>query len=162
MTCIAVALLSLAGIGFGDSGGEQVEIRRLTTVVITETVDDCVAFWTDRLGFEETMSVPAQQPGETGKQFAAVSNGHHELMFQTLRSSEEDLPGAFGLAEPRSFMLYVDVPSLDSAIERMDDLEPAVSRRTTFYGSEEIGYRDPCGVLVVLAEFLEKTDEGSG
>ncbi|MDJ0712481.1 MAG: hypothetical protein QNJ14_19005 [Woeseiaceae bacterium] len=138
------------------------EIKRLTTVVITETVDDCVAFWTDRLGFKETMSVPATQPGETGKQFAAVTNGQHELMFQTLRSSDEDLPGAFGLAEPRSFMLYVDVPSLDGAIERMHDLEPAVSRRTTFYGSEEIGYRDPCGVLVVLAEFPEAANEDSG
>ena len=57
-------------------------------------------------------------------------------------------------------MLYVEVPDLDAAIERMAGLEPAISRRTTFYGSNEIGYRDPCGTIVVLAEFPEGTPEG--
>ena len=47
------------------------------------------------------------------------------------------------------------VADLDAAIERMKGLEPEVSRRTTFYGSDEIGYRDPCGTLVVLAHFPE-------
>ena len=136
------------------------EIKRLTTVIITENVDDCVAFWTGRLGFEQTMVVPAQQPGESGNQFAAVVSGRHELMFQTLKSSEEDLPGAFALADPGNFMLYVDVPDLDAASERMKGLEPAVSRRTTFYGAHEIGYRDPCGTLVVFAEFPDDAEAG--
>lgn len=134
------------------------EINRVTTVIITDNVDECATFWTERLGFEQTMAVPAQQPGETGNQFAAVGDGNHELMFQSFKSSEVDLPGAFALADPPSFMLFLEVADLDAAIERMHGLEPAVSRRTTFYGSNEIGYRDPCGTLVVLAEF-PKTPE---
>jgi len=137
------------------------EIKRVTTVIITDNVDDCVTFWIERLDFEQTMAVPAQQPGETGNQFAAIGNGNHELMFQSFKSTDDDLPGAFARADPRSFMLYLDVSDLDAAIERMKGLEPAVSRRTTFYGSNEIGYRDPCGTLVVLAEFPETPGEES-
>ncbi len=138
------------------------DIRRVTTVIITDKVDECAAFWTERLGFEQTVHVPAQQPGETGNQFVAVRNGNHELMFQSFTSSEEDLPGAFGRSDPASFMLFIEVADLDAAIERMQGLEPAVSRRATFYGSNEIGYRDPGGTLVVLAEFPETpVEEGA-
>lgn len=134
------------------------EVKRVTTTILTDDVDACVAFWTERLDFEQTMSVPAQQPGETGNQFAAVSDGRHELMFQTFKSTEEDLPGMYVPTDKRSFMLYVEVPDLDAAIERMQGLEAAVSRRQTFYGADEIGYHDPCGVLVILAEFPEAAD----
>ncbi len=133
------------------------DVRRVTTVMMVDNVDECVAFWTRHFDFEQTMAVPAQQPGETGNQFAAVSRGHHELMFQSFKSTEEDLPGAFAPSSSRSYMLYLEVADLDAAIERMRGLEPAVSRRTTFYGSNEIGYRDPCGTLVVLAEFPEQS-----
>ena len=158
---IVLALLLVVGVDLSAWGGAAVEIKRVTTVIITDNVDDCVTFWTERLDFELTLAVPAQQPGETGNQFAAVGNGNHELMFQSFKSSEDDLPGAFALADPRSFMLFLEVADLDAAIERMKGLEPAVSRRTTFYGSIEIGYRDPCGTLVVLAEFPKAPEEGS-
>ena len=137
------------------------EAKRLTTVVLTEDVDACSKFWTERLGFEQTMAVPAQQPGATGSQFAAVQNGKLELMFQSFKSAEDELPGLFAQGPSQSFLLYVEVPDLDAAIERMSGLEPAISRRTTFYGSNEIGYRDPCGTIVVLAEFPEQAPEGN-
>ena len=41
----------------------------------------------------------------------------------------------------------------------MEGLEAEVDRRKTFYGSEEIAYRDPCGTLVVLAEFAQSADD---
>ena len=137
------------------------ELKRVTTVVFTDDVDSCSAFYIERLGFEQTMAVPAQQPGETGNQFAAITNGSHELMFQTFKSAEDDAPGAVAKANPPSFMLYIEVPNLDAAIERMQGLTPAIARRKTFYGSEEIGYRDPCGTVVVLAEFPDSPDEAS-
>lgn len=131
----------------------------MTATILAEDVDSCAAFWTERLGFEQTIAVPAQQPGETGNQFVAVSNSRHEVMFQSFRSTEDELPGMFASAELRSFMMYVEVSDLDAAIDRMQGLEPAVSRRTTFYGSEEIGYRDPCGTMVILAEFAAAAAE---
>ena len=137
------------------------QLKRVTTVVFTDDVDACSAFYTERLGFEQTMAVPAQQPGETGSQFAAITSGTHELMFQTFKSAEDDAPGAVARANPPSFMLYIEVPSLDAAIERMQGLAPAIARRKTFYGSEEIGYRDPCGTVVVLAEFQDSPDEAA-
>jgi hypothetical protein len=82
-------------------------------------------------------------------------------MFQTIKSAEDELPGVFALSDPRSFLLYIEVADLDAAIKRMKGLEPAVARRKTFYGSEEIGYRDPCGTLVVFAEFLQPEGDDS-
>ena len=116
---IGVALLLAVGVDISAWGGTAVELKRVTTVIITDNVDDCVTFWTERLDFEQTLAVPAQQPGETGNQFAAVGNGNHELMFQSFKSSEDDLPGAFALADYPSFMLFLEVTDLDAAIERM-------------------------------------------
>jgi len=138
------------------------QLKRVTTVIFTDHVDDCSDFYTRRLGFEQTIAVPAQQPGETGSQFVALGSGDHELMFQSFRSAEDDAPGAVARANPPSFMLYVEVRNLDEAIERMRGLEPAISRRQTPYGSEEIGFRDPCGTVVVLAEFPETPEKTPG
>jgi catechol 2,3-dioxygenase-like lactoylglutathione lyase family enzyme len=156
---IATGMILAMGIGPTAFGGSGMQLKRVTTVVFTDDVDGCTAFYTDRLDFELTMAVPAQEPEDIGSQFAAVTNGRHELMFQTFASAEKDAPGAVARSNPPSFMLYVEVPDLDAAIERMQGLEPAISRRQTFYGSEEIAYRDPCGTVVVLAEFPEATTE---
>ena len=147
--------------GTGSFGGEALEIKRVVTTILADDVDTCAAFWIERLGFQQTIAVPAQEPGETGNQFVSVGNDRHEVMFQSIKSAEEELPGVFSLANPRSFMLYIEVGDLGAAIERMQGLEPAITRRTTFYGSEEIGYRDPCGTLVVLADFSGAQEEDS-
>jgi catechol 2,3-dioxygenase-like lactoylglutathione lyase family enzyme len=142
------------------AGGTEMQLKRVTTILFTDDVDACSAFYTERLGFEQTMAVPARQPGETGNQFAAATNGQYELMFQSFKSAEDDVPGVVGRAHPPSFMLYLEVPDLDAAIARMEGLEPAISRRKTFYGSDEIGYRDPSGTVVILAEFpAEKSED---
>jgi catechol 2,3-dioxygenase-like lactoylglutathione lyase family enzyme len=158
---VVAALVLALGWATGASGGTEMQLKRLTTVVFTDDVDACSTFYTRRLGFEQTMAVPTQQPGETGNQFVAITNGRHELMFQTFKSAEADAPGAVAPADPPSFMLYLEVASLDLAIEGMKGLEPAITRRRTFYGSEEIGYRDPCGIIVVLAEFHEDAQDAS-
>ena len=51
-------------------------------------------------------AVPAQQPDETGNQFAAISNGSHELMFQTFKSAEDDAPA--GTEPSHDFQLPAD------------------------------------------------------
>ncbi len=140
------------------------QLKRLTTVVFTDHVDECVAFYCERLGFERTITVPSDEVDGSESQFAAIQSGTHELMFQTFASAERDAPGAVARSTPPSFMLYVEVPDLDSAIQGMNGLAPVISRRTTFYGSEEIAYRDPCGTVVVLAEFPQSSavpSEGS-
>ena len=156
VTTLLVLALSIGTNVFAE---ETVEVKRLTTTVLVENADACATFWTERLGFEQTIAVPAQQPGETGNQFIAVASDRHELMFQSISNAESELPGMFTLEQKATFMLYVEVSDLDAAVERMVGLEPAITRRTTFYGSEEVGYRDPCGTLVILAEFPPPPEE---
>lgn len=159
---VIVVLILVIGTGTLAQEEDEMQLKRVTTVVFTDDVDASAAFYTERLGFELTMAVPAQQPGASGSQFAAVTNGSYELMFQSFKSAEDDAPGTVARATPPSYMLYLEVPSLDAAIGRMAGLEPAISRRETFYGSDEIGYRDPNGTVVVLAEFPESAEGTSG
>ena len=160
---VAAALGLAVSVPNAARGGDVLDLKRVTTVIFTDDVDTCAAFYIERLGFVESLSVPTQEPGQSGSQFVALRSGAHELMLQSFQSAETDAPGTVARAKPRSFMLYIEVDSLDAAIERMAGLDPVLSRRTTFYGSEEVAYRAPCGTVVVLAEFpnTEKSDPDS-
>jgi catechol 2,3-dioxygenase-like lactoylglutathione lyase family enzyme len=149
----ASALLVSPGITADETS--PMELKRLTQVIYTDDVDGCVAFWTDRLGFEITMAVPAQQPDQTGSQFAGISNGTTELMYQSFAAAEEEAPGLVVPADPRSFTLFLEVDDLDAAISRMAGLTPVVERHQTFYGADEISYRSNCGTIVTFAQFAE-------
>lgn len=52
-------------------------LKQLTPVLIVAQVEECVAFWVDRLGFEVTNKVP----GDDGKLvFASVQKGPIEAL----------------------------------------------------------------------------------
>jgi len=131
----------------------KMTLKRMTTVVYTDDVDACAAFWTDRVGLPVTMSVPSQLPGATGNQFVAVGDERIELMIQDFASAEAAHPGLVAAADPRSYTLFVEVDDLEALIARMVGLSPVVARNQTFYGADEISYRAPCGSVVTFAAF---------
>ena len=134
-------------------------IKKITPVIFTDDVDGCTTFWIERLGFELTMSVPAQQAGQGANQFALISDGNLELMYQSFASVDEDLPGAVEPVSKPNFTLFVEVEDRSALMARMDGLSPEVTPRETFYGALEVGYRSPCNTLVVFAEFPERPSE---
>ncbi|HEY0780477.1 MAG TPA: hypothetical protein VGD56_21150 [Gemmatirosa sp.] len=132
-------------------------IRSLTPVLYVDRIEPVLPFWVDRLGFTVVAEVPH---GDTIG-FALLQRDGVELMYQTRASVAADVPAALsfdgrpdGGAAGRvpSGGLYVDVPDLDAVARAFADQPPVVPRRRTFYGTDEIGWREPGGHVVLFAQ----------
>ncbi|MGE0159147.1 MAG: VOC family protein [Gemmatimonadales bacterium] len=132
-------------------------VKKATPIVVVDEVERCLPFWTEKLGFEVTATVPH----EDRLGFAILQSGGVELMYQSRASVDADL-GASGA--PKSLAkelasstttLFVEVDRLDVVLAVLGDTPVVVPRRTTFYGMDEIFVRSPCGTLVGLAARTE-------
>ncbi len=131
-------------------------MKKLTPIVTVEAIEPCLPFWTERLGFEVTATVPH---GE-GMGFAMLNKGGVELMYQTRASIDADLGpagAAAGYADLGSRLagatstLFIEVEALDPVVEALHGADVVVPRRRTSYGMDEIFVMAPCGTLVGFA-----------
>jgi hypothetical protein len=123
-------------------------VAKATPVLAVERIEDVLPFW-EALGFKRTVEVP---DGDW-LGFVILHDGTTELMYQTYASIGHDVPAVLEAARASRAILFVEVPDLD-AVERTLAGHPVyLPRRTTFYGSTEIGYRDPAGHYVTFAQF---------
>ena len=123
--------------------------KRLTPVLVVDHVGPAVAFWRDRLGFEQQFEVP--HGDEIG--FVSLQQGEVEIMYQTRASVADDLPALAAAAH--STVLFIEVDDLDAVERAMEGAEIVVPRRTTFYGMNEIAVREPGGNVVIFAQPTE-------
>ena len=121
-------------------------MQKLTPNLIVDSVEDCLRFWVDRLGFEKTVEVP--EGDRLG--FVILKHGEVELMLQSRASLEKDMAQVAGGAH-RS-MLYCEVPSLAPIRKALGNWPHAAPERTTFYGARELIVVDPAGNTVCFAE----------
>jgi uncharacterized glyoxalase superfamily protein PhnB len=123
-------------------------MKKLTPVLYVDEIEPCLPFWTERLGFEVTGTVP--EGDRAG--FAMLEKDGVEIMYQTRASMQNDIPG---LADrPRgSAFLFIEVEDLDAVEEELSGVGKVVPRRTTEYGATEVGVLEPGGNVVVFAEF---------
>lgn len=156
----AVALLATAGSPAGASAQqtsktEEAEMQQLTPVILVEEIEPCLPFWTQRLGFERTMEVPAGD--RLG--FAAVAKDGVQVMYQSRASVLADVPAlGTGPFAKDGFGLFIVVSDLDPVLAALEGAEVLVPERRTFYGAREIGVRAPCGTTVMFAEFEEERE----
>ena len=125
-------------------------LKQLTPVLIVAQVEECVAFWVDRLGFEVTNKVP----GDDGKLvFASVQKGSIEVMYQTRASVVHDLPSAAKELDGHSVSLFITVDDLDVVVKALAGAPVVKAKHQTFYGSTEIYVKEPGGNTVGFAQF---------
>ncbi|MEQ9400491.1 MAG: hypothetical protein RJQ04_15110 [Longimicrobiales bacterium] len=135
-------------------------MKAVTPIMTVDAIEPCLSFWTDRLGFEVTATVPH----DDAIGFAMLNKGGVQLMYQSSASIDADLgaagaPTGLGAELARSHStLFIEVDALDPVIEALGDAEVVVSRRQTFYGMDEIFVRAPCGTLVGFAARLETAE----
>ena len=129
-------------------------MKKATPLITVESIEPCLPFWTEKLGFD----VPVTVPHGDAIGFAILQKGDVELMYQTRASIEADLgksgaPASLGRELSGSTStLFCEVESLDELLEVLgDDVEVLVPRRQTFYGMDEIFVRPPCGTVVGFA-----------
>ncbi len=124
-------------------------VKRITPILFVEEIEPCVKFWVDRFGFQKTAEVP-----EGNKlAFAMLQKGSIELMYQSYASADKDVTTIAQQVRKGPTFLYVEVDNLDEAISAIQGAEVVMPVRDTFYGSKEIGIKDPSGHYVTFAQF---------
>ena len=130
----------------------QLTMKKLTPVIPVEEIEPCLPFWVERLGFARTVEVPEGE--KLG--FVILARDGIEVMYQSRASLAKDVP-ALAQGELRSrTALFVEVTGLDEIIAKLKGVEIVVPERKTFYGSREMGVREPGGSVVMFAEFSEQ------
>lgn len=128
------------------------EITTITAVVPVNDVEACATFF-EKIGFHRTNEV-SENPADpsTPLGFVIMENGKAQIMFQSIVSIRNDdaslLPesGATAIA-------FLEVTNLDDVISALSGYTVFMARRTTFYGSEEIGIEGPDGHKFTFAKF---------
>ena len=125
-----------------------ITVTKITTVLAVEAVEPSLEFWERRLGFEVTVTVPHED--KLG--FAILLKDGIEVMLQSVASILADLGSTTGEVNGRSAALFIEVADLAAVENALGDYPIEMARRTTFYGTNEIGVREPGGHFVVFAE----------
>jgi uncharacterized glyoxalase superfamily protein PhnB len=121
-------------------------MKKITPVLIVETIEKNLPFWCERLGFARQVEVPHGE--HLG--FVILTSGGVEVMLQSRASIRDDI-AALASDTYRS-ALYVEVEDLAPIRAATKGLATLFEERTTFYGAREIGVRDPEGNAVLFAE----------
>ena len=127
-------------------------MNKLTPVIFVDAIEPCLPFWTDRLGFDVTVTVP--HGDELG--FAILQKGGVELMYQTHASLADDLPALGDDVRGSTTRLFIEVDDVDEVERALKGVEVLVPRRQTFYGMDEIFVRGPCGSVLGFAAPVAK------
>ncbi len=128
-------------------------VKKSTPVLLVDAIEPSLVFW-KALGFE----VQIQVPHENRLGFVAISNGRVELMYQSFDSVAADISELAIKLRGHHSTLFVEVDSLELAVESVAQAPVFMQRRTTFYGANEIGVIEPGGHYVTLAEFNAEPD----
>ena len=128
------------------------KLLRLTPVLIVDSVEPCLRFWVDRLGFKSENQVP----GPDGKLiFASVERQGIEVMYQTRASVLAEAPNTASDLAGHSVVLFITVADLDAVEEAVAGAPVVKPRHQTFYGSTEIYVREPGGNTVGFAQMSQ-------
>jgi len=120
---------------------------KITPVLIVNDAVPCVQFW-ERLGFAKIAEVPH---GDT-LGFVMLEKDGLEVMYQTIASAREDNAATAEALYVGGSCLYIDVDDLDAVVRATDGAPVVVPRRTTFYGMDEVGVKDPGGHVIIFAK----------
>lgn len=124
-------------------------IKKLTPVLFVEKIEPVLPFWTQHLGFIKTVEVP--EGDHLG--FVILQQGSVEVMYQTYASVEKDMAAILPDVRKGPTFLFIEVENLNALKPALASAAVYMPERTTFYGSREIGVKDPAGHFLTFAEF---------
>jgi len=125
------------------------KLLKSTPVLFVDAIEPSLPFWQERLGFQRQTEVP--DGDRLG--FVILGNGSVEVMYQSVAMLKQDSAAhAVRFDNDRTF-LFVEVDDIGALAKALDGFEIVMPRRETFYGSVEIGYREPGGHFVTFAQF---------
>lgn len=144
---------SLLTISNAEEKKHPMNVKKITPVLFVQDVEPCVKFWVERFGFQKTAEVP---DGDK-LAFVLLQKGNVELMYQSYASADKDVGTTISqVIRKGPTFLYVEVDNLNATISAVRGAEVTMPERKTFYGSTEIGIKDPAGHYITFAEFTQQ------
>lgn len=126
------------------------EYQTLSPNIGVKSVDETVQFYTETLGFNLIMSVPAP----TGNlQWAMVANGGATLMFQEMGNLIEEYPQLSERPILGAMTFYVKMKGMQTLYEKLQGTTfIAKEMHKTFYGADEFAIFDNNGHILTITE----------
>lgn len=126
------------------------EYQTLSPNIGVKSVDETVQFYTETLGFNLIMSVPAP----TGSlQWAMVANGGATLMFQEIGNLVEEYPQLANRPVLGTMTFYVKMKGMQTLYEKLQGTKYLAKKmHKTFYGAEEFAIFDNNGHILTVTE----------
>jgi uncharacterized glyoxalase superfamily protein PhnB len=124
-------------------------VKKLAPVLFAEKIESVLPFWTQHLGFIKTVEVP--DGDRLG--FVILQQGSAEVMYQTFASADKDVPAIAADIRKGPTLLHVEVDEFELLKAATAGMDIYLPERATFYGSREIGVRDPGGHFIIFACF---------
>jgi uncharacterized glyoxalase superfamily protein PhnB len=128
---------------------KRVMVKKLTPVLFVKEIEPVLPFWIEGLGFTKTAEVP--EGNKLG--FVILEKDGVEVMYQSYASVDKDMPGIAADIRKGPTFLYVQVDNLETVKAAVKRAEVYMPERKTFYGSTEIGVKDPSGHFITFAQF---------
>jgi uncharacterized glyoxalase superfamily protein PhnB len=128
------------------------KVKEITPVVVVDAIEPSLDLWTRQLGFQKVAEVAHE--GALG--FVMLLRDGRPLMLQTRASVAADSAAVSQALGARGVALYVDVDSIEAALEATKGVPHLMELRDTFYGAREFAIQDASGQVVVFAEHRGK------
>jgi uncharacterized glyoxalase superfamily protein PhnB len=138
---------ALRTVFFAEVRVSSIKLNKLSPVLVVDAIEPCLPFWVDRLGFTRIAEVP--DGDRLG--FVILHKDGVEVMYQSRESVRKDIP-ALADGPAGGANLYIDVADVAAVERAVKGAEVVVPRRTTFYGADEIGVREPGGNAVIFGQ----------
>src|SRR5882757_8012824 len=128
---------------------KKVNFESVSPNLVVENVNKAVDYYTKNLGFALIASVP-----ESGSfNWAMVMREGVTMMFQSLPSIQEDMPGLKIDAKGSLGTFYIKIKEVEAYYKSLKGkADIVVDLRTTFYGAKEFAIKDPNGYFLAFAE----------
>lgn len=124
------------------------KIVSATAVLFVDRVEPTRDFFM-RVGFAATVEVREKD----GIGFAILDCAGVQVMVETRDNAREAAALRAVTKLSKSSHVSIEVDDLDEVVEALAGAEVIVERHSTFYGADEICYREPGGHLVTFAQF---------
>ena len=127
---------------------KSVSVQKITSILFAESLEPCVRFWVERMGFEKTIEVP-----EGDKlAFVLLKKGELEIMYQSFDSADKSDMAVGVLARKGPSFLYIEVADLKEIVAALRGIDLAIPVHDTFYGAKELSVKDPAGHFISFAQ----------
>lgn len=134
-------------------------ILQSTPVLTVGDIEQSEAFFL-KLGFKRTVEVPHLD--KLGFIIMTLRGDHGDngisVMLETPEAGEADTGLDRDMFQPGS-RLFMSVADLGMAERELEGYEVILPRRETFYGATEIGWREPGGNIVIIAQFAANSPD---